>query len=366
MILSSAQVDINLAALRHNFQQVRALVGDKHPILAMIKANAYGHGLQEVALTLSQANAFGVANLSEAMDLRSVGITQPIVVMSGFNSALELEYCSQYQFIPVVHHVLQVSLLENTHLSKPISIYLKLDSGMTRLGFRSTEYLSVLKRLQTCACVQGPIVLMTHFADADSKNIAFTQLQYQRFVQLTANLSLPKSMANSAAILAHTNTWADWIRPGLILYGVSPFRDSLGQNHHLQPVMTLTSRLIALKTICKDETVGYGCTWRCPHDMDIAIAAIGYGDGYPWHAKHGTPVLLNGQRCPLLGRVSMDMIAIDISALKKVSLGDRVILWGESLPVEEIARCAQTIPYELLCNVTQRVQRHFSNESKHE
>jgi len=359
LILPRAQVDIDLGALVHNFSKVRELVGSKRSILSMIKANAYGHGLQQVALALNESDAFGVANVAEAIELREIGVAKPIIVMAGFLSLDELALFSQHQLTPVIHHESQVEMLEHARLLKPISVRLKLDSGMARLGFEPTEYLMVLKRLQACATVVGPVVLMTHFADADNNDKTFTELQTLRFMQLTTNLSLPKSMANSAAILSHPHSWADWVRPGLILYGGSPFLDKVGKDYDLRPVMTLSSRLIAVKQVRKGESVGYGCTWQCPHDTKVAIVAIGYGDGYPRHARHGTPVSIHGQRCELLGRVSMDMIAVDVSQLDNVDIGDRALLWGDGLPIEEIARCADTIPYELMCSITQRVERQY-------
>ncbi len=344
---------INLSALRHNLSIARRHAPDSR-IMAIIKANGYGHGSVAVAQALGQADAFGVACLDEAITLRETGIAQPIVLLEGVVHAADLNLVRGYQLELVIHHPQQISLFEQTS-GGAIPVWLKLDTGMHRLGVAPTQVTEMLQHLAQLETVAQPVRLMTHLANADDRQDDTTPQQVTRFDAATAELKLQSSIANSAGILGWPDTHRDWIRPGIMLYGVSPFVDSSAAEHELQPVMTLQSELIAVNRQQQGDPIGYGGSYRCPADMPVGVIAIGYGDGYPRHAPTGTPVLVNGKRLPLIGRVSMDMICVDLRDCPEAKIGDPVELWGAALPVEEIASQAGTIGYELLCQVTQRV-----------
>jgi alanine racemase len=239
---------------------------------------------------------------------------------------------------------------------KALAVWLKIDTGMNRLGFKAQDFSAVHQRLNQCAIVKQPVNLMTHFANADDKNDDKTLKQIQLFNDSVASYPGQRSMANSAGILGWKQSLTDWVRPGVMLYGISPFPDSTGEQIGLKPIMSLHSRLIAVKPIEQGDTVGYAGSWLCKQATTLGVVAIGYGDGYPRHAKSGTPVLVNGKRVPLIGRVSMDMITVDLATQPEAKPGDPVTLWGDGLAVEEIARYADTIPYTLVCGITQRVQ----------
>jgi alanine racemase len=365
----AAEAVIDLAALSANLEVVRRHAQGCR-IAAVIKANAYGHGMLRVARALRQADAFAVASIDEAVDLRLAGIEQPIILLEGFFSAEELLLIQHHRLTIVLHHQDQLQTLEdfisNRQLdtASPLSVWLKLDTGMHRLGFDPQRTVELVKRLQGCPLVNENLVLMTHLANADDRHDALTQQQIALFNNSVAALGdgqrINCSIANSAGILGWADSAissaSDWVRPGIMLYGASPFSDTHAADHDLRPVMTLKSRLIAIQTLKAGTAVGYGGHWQCPEDMRIGVVAIGYGDGYPRAAGNGTPVLLNGKRVSLIGRVSMDMIMIDLRGQDAAAIGDEVILWGEGLPVEEIAASAGTIAYELLCSVTHRVR----------
>ncbi len=344
---------INLSALRHNLSIARRHAPDSH-IMAIIKANGYGHGSVAIARALDLADTFGVACLDEAITLRQAGIEQPIVLLEGVLHAADLKLVREHQLELVVHHSTQVSLLEQNDGS-PIPVWLKLDTGMHRLGIPPGDVGEIRQRLERTTTVAQPIRLMTHLANADDRQDDTTRQQLACFDAATAELGLQASIANSAGILAWPDTHRDWVRPGIMLYGVSPLRDSSAVENELQPVMTLQSELIAVNQQRQGAPIGYGGSYRCPQDMPVGVVAVGYGDGYPRHAPNGTPVLVNGMRVPLIGRVSMDMICVDLRDCPDAGIGDPVVLWGDGLPVEEIALMAGTIGYELLCQVTQRV-----------
>lgn len=346
-------MQIDLSAIKHNLRQVRQFSPTAR-IMAMVKANGYGHGLLRVAHALSEVDALGVATLDEAMMLRVAGITKSIVVMCGFINAEELRVMSEQHLTAVIHHFEQISLLQQTQLNSPLQIWFKIDTGMHRLGFLPEEVPTAYAQLSSCASVAKPINLMTHLACSDEPGSTHTKQQIAVFNEI-AIWEGPKSLACSAAIMAWPQTHADWIRPGIMLYGVSPFAARSGVEFGLKPAMSLTARLMAIKKLKKGEAIGYGATWVCPEDMPIGIVSIGYGDGYPRQAKNGTPVLVGEKRCALVGRVSMDMITVDLRDHVDAAVGDRVLLWGPGLPVEEIARCVGTSGYELLCKVTARV-----------
>jgi alanine racemase len=352
----AAYAVLELDAVQHNLSKVRHCAPNAK-VMAVIKADGYGHGLLRMAKALQQADAFAVARVDEGTRLRKAGFTSRIAVLEGFTGADELTELLNYRLDAVVHSFSQLELLEaQTQITTSIGVWLKLDTGMNRLGFKEKEFSSAYQRLSKCALIQQPISLMTHFASADNINDDNTLKQINLFRQTVVDFPGKCSMANSAGILAWEPSLSDWVRPGIMLYGISPFLDSTGQQLGLRPVMTLHSRLIAVKSIEVGDTVGYGGSWTCQKPTILGVVAIGYGDGYPRYAKAGTPVLVNGKRVSLVGRVSMDMITVDLGIGADAKPGDPVILWGEGLPVEEIAYWADTIPYTLVCGVTQRVQ----------
>ncbi|MDT8426118.1 MAG: alanine racemase [Methyloprofundus sp.] len=356
MIPVAAHIELNMAALRHNVLRVRDYAPESK-IMAVIKANAYGHGLVRIAQNLSAAvDAFAVARLDEAIRLRESGIQGRILVLQGFTQADEIEALLHYQLDGVVHSEQQVQLLESVALSGALSVFLKIDTGMNRLGIRPEQCSALVLRLQKCHFVHQAIVFMTHFANADDLQDIKTTQQLAVFNEVTRIHVGEKCVANSAAIIAWPESRFDWIRPGLMLYGVSPMLVGSAEQLDLLPVMSLYARIIAIKHVKKGATVGYGASWIADKDICLGVISIGYGDGYPRHAQQGTPVLIANKRVPLIGRVSMDMLTVDLSDCSDVQLGEQVLLWGDGLPVEEIAACAGTIPYTLLCGITRRVQ----------
>jgi alanine racemase len=351
--LVSATIDTK--ALRHNLQAIRRHAPHSH-VMAVIKANAYGHGLITVARALQAADSFAVARVDEGLALREAGVNNRVVLLEGVFDAQQLEAAAQARFELVVHTPEQIALLRSSSLEHSFPVWLKLDSGMNRLGFKSAQFREAHAALSTLPTVSQPVNLFTHLASADEPKVTTTHTQLQAFAAATEGLAGQRCIENSAGVLAFPQAHADWVRPGLLLYGVSPFAGSVGTDFGLQPVMTLRTQVIAVKGLAVGEHVGYGGTWVATRPTALAIAAVGYGDGYPRSLPSESPVLVNGQRAGLAGRVSMDMIAIDVSDLPSIpKLGDPVVLWGEGLPVEEVARNAQTIPYELLCGISQRV-----------
>nr|NIP74019.1 alanine racemase [Gammaproteobacteria bacterium]NIR99004.1 alanine racemase [Gammaproteobacteria bacterium]NIT64633.1 alanine racemase [Gammaproteobacteria bacterium]NIV21606.1 alanine racemase [Gammaproteobacteria bacterium]NIX11317.1 alanine racemase [Gammaproteobacteria bacterium] len=280
---------------------------------------------------------------------------RPVVLLEGFFDTQELETFSAHGLQAVVHHESQLELLESTRLKRPISVWLKVDTGMHRLGFAPGAVKGVWQRLRRCASVGDDVRLMTHFAWADDPESPMTDRQARAFEEAVQDLPGERSLANSGAILGWPRTHADWVRPGIMLYGATPFLKGAGADHGLQPAMSLRTELIAVNRCRRGETVGYGGAWVCPEDMPVGVAAAGYGDGYPRHAEAGTPVLVGGRRVTLVGRVSMDMICLDLRGHAEAQVGEEVVLWGEGLPVETVAQHAGTIGYELLCRISPRV-----------
>jgi alanine racemase len=350
-------VTIDLAALRHNLARVRALA-PKSKVMAVVKADGYGHGLERVARALADAEAFGVAALSDAERLRAIGLRNRIVLLSGFDEAADLDLLRALDVDTVVHHDAQLAMLEadGRGSGEPIRVWLKFDTGMHRLGFDPTRAAELHARLKALPNVSEELVAMTHFASSDEFCGAQTVGQMRQFAGIAATMGTPASLSNSAGVLGWPDAHRDWVRAGGALYGLSVVDGKCGADFGLQPVMKLSTRLIAINRVAKGERVGYSATWECPEDMDVGVAAIGYGDGYPRTVPSGTPVLVNGQRAPLVGRVSMDLMTIDLRTLPNAKVGDEVTLWGPELPVEEIATAAGTISYELTCSITRRVR----------
>ena len=350
----AARATVDTAALQHNLRTVRR-VAPRSRVMAVIKANAYGHGLVGVARALREADAFAVARLEEAVALREAGLDNTIVLLEGVFEAAQLPLAASLGLDLVVHSREQLAMLEAAQLPRPMDVWLKLDTGMNRLGFPPDEAQAAAERLVACPGVAPGPRLMTHLACADERDAAVTDAQLQRFSEALGALPGERSVANSAGLLWRRDSHAEWVRPGIMLYGVSPFADQVGADLDLRPAMQLVSTVIALRTVRRGERVGYGGVWTAREDTRLAIVAIGYGDGYPRQLGSGAPVLARGRRAPLAGRISMDMIAVDVTLVPQVTVGDAVTLWGPELPVEELARIARTIPYELLCGVTQRV-----------
>jgi alanine racemase len=351
---------IHTDALRHNLSQVRARA-PRSRVMAVVKADGYGHGLERVARALQGADAFGVAALSDAERLRAAGLSQPIVLLSGFDAADDLPQLRRLNVETVVHHATQLAMLEQAPDGDPIRCWLKVDSGMHRLGFAPEAVRDAYARMQAMPAVAESIVLMNHFASSDefpdaTGDGAQTRAQMRVFDDATAGLSGERSLANSAAVLGWPDAHADWVRPGGALYGISVVDGTTGADFDLRPAMTLGTRLIAVNRVRKGERIGYSATWTCPEDMPIGVAAIGYGDGYPRHTPSGTHVLLDGRRAPIVGRVSMDLMTLDLRGHPDAKPGDPVVLWGDGLPVETIAAAADTIGYELVCSITRRVR----------
>lgn len=324
-------------------------------VLAVIKANAYGHGIVTAARALAGADAFAVARLPEALALREAGIAARIVLLEGVQDARELDVAASRGLELFVHRHEQIDMLERRRNPPAFRIWLKIDTGMGRLGFRPPDVPRAVARLAACRSVAQPPLLATHLAESELRGNARTRAQLGRFAQATAGLPGERSIANSAGLVAWPEARADWVRPGIMLYGVSPFPGSNGAELGLRPVMTFETTVIAVKDIAAGERVGYGGAWTAPAPARIAIAAAGYGDGYPRSAPNGTPVLVKGRAAALVGRVSMDMLATDVSGRGDVVPGDPVQLWGPALPVERVAGAAGTIGYELICRVSRRV-----------
>jgi alanine racemase len=345
---------IDSAALRANLQVVRACAPGRR-VMAVVKANAYGHGLVGTALALADADAFAVARLEEAVALREAGLKRRVVLLEGVFNNAQLQEAARLDLDLVVHQDLQLALLENDTGEQRLRLWLKVDTGMNRLGFRPEQFAAAWQRLSHLVPAARELRVLTHLAGADEEDGCFTAEQLARLRPLVEGLGVELSIANSAAILAQPATHADWVRPGLALYGLSPFPGRRGSHFGLRPAMTLESTVIAVRDLPAGERVGYGGSWRAPRAARLAIIAAGYGDGLLRSLGNGAPVMIAGQRAPLVGNVSMDMIAADVSGLPGVAVGDRVELWGAALPVEELAAAGGTIPYELVCSVSQRV-----------
>lgn len=346
--------NIDLTALQHNLKKVKEYAPETK-VMAMIKANGYGHGILAIAKALKHVGALGVARIHEAVQLRQAGINTPIVLMEGITDASELPLLAEYDLGTVLHSDYQVKLLEQGASYQYPYVWLKLNTGMNRLGFPIKAFHEIYQRVQQIKSIQEIRGVMTHFASADEIDNSFTSEQIALFNDTTSKISISKSLANSAAIIAWKNSHADWIRPGLMLYGVSPFADKVGKQLGLEPVMTLSSQLIAINHCKKGDKVGYNGIYQCEEDMPVGVVAIGYGDGYPRYLQGKTPILVNGIETQIVGRVSMDMLAVDLRPINNAQIGDKITLWGKGLPIERIAQAAQTSVYELLAGLTSRV-----------
>jgi len=341
-----ARALIDLAALRHNYRLARTRHGGR--ALAVVKANAYGHGALRCAQTLAaEADGFAVACLEEALALRAGGIAQPILLLEGVFEVAELEQVVQHDLWLVVHHEAQLRMIETTALAARLHVWLKVNSGMNRAGFVDAAVAAAWLRLQASGKVAA-ITLMTHFAQADEPQLSTTLEQIERFDRAAHGLSGAHSLANSAAILGWPQAHRDWARPGILLYGADPMP---GENNGLQPVMSLLSSVMAVRDIAPGEALGYGARYVATRRTRVGLVAMGYADGYPRAVPDGTPVAIDGQASRIIGRVSMDMLTVDLSALPDAGIGSQVELWGREVAINRVAAAAGTIAYELLCNV---------------
>ena len=352
-----AQALIDLAALRHNYQLARQCSGGK--ALAVVKADAYGHGAVLCAQALqAEADGFAVACIEEALELRAAGITQPILLLEGFFEASELALIDQHQLWCVVHSLWQLDAIEQARLSRPLQVWLKLDSGMHRVGLFPEQYQAAYRRLQASGKVDK-IVLMSHFARADELDCPRTEEQLAVFNAAREGLQAEVSLRNSPAILGWPQVPSDWVRPGIMLYGATPFEQSQALAAQLKPVMTLQSQIINVRELPVGEPVGYAARFVAERPTRVGVVAMGYADGYPRHAPTGTPVAVDGQLTRIIGRVSMDMLTVDLTDLPQAGLGSRVELWGAQVLASDVATQAQTIPYQIFCNL-RRVPRLYS------
>lgn len=351
------RIEVNKDSICHNIAQVKAYVPGKQ-VIAMVKADAYGCGVSAVVPILDlSVDAFGVACLEEARHVRQY-TQKPCILFQGVFTEDELFYLAQNHFEVVVHQKEQLQWILKAKLDKPIRVWVKIDTGMHRLGFMPDECTDVISALQTCAWVQDNIGVMTHFSSADTPESITNHMQYETFqhLRLSSEGIFTRSIGNSAAILSIPELLLDAVRPGIMLYGVSPFFEKEGESIGLKPAMQFVSALTAIHTYAKGERIGYGATWEASRLSRIGVVAAGYGDGYPRHISADTPVYINGHYVPIVGRISMDMLTVDLTDYPEIELGSRVELWGENLPVERIAHSAGTIGYELICQVSPRVR----------
>jgi alanine racemase len=353
-----ARALIDLQALRHNYRLARETTGAK--ALAVIKADAYGHGAVQVAQALeADANGFAVACIEEALELRAAGIRAPILLLEGFFEADELALIAEHDLWCVVHSLWQLEAIEQTPVHKPLTVWLKLDSGMHRVGLHPKDFQAGYQRLQASAKV-AKIVIMSHFARADELDSPSSAEQLAVFEAARKGISAEISLRNSPAVMGWPEVPSDWVRPGIMLYGATPFDRPQVVADQLQPVMTLESKVISVRELPAGEPVGYGATFITERSSRIGVVAMGYADGYPREAPTGTPVLIDGQPSQLLGRVSMDMLCVDLSHLPSAGLGSRVELWGKNVLASDVASRAGTIPYRIFCNL-RRVPRFYQN-----
>ena len=345
------QASISLAALRHNYGVAKRAAPHSR-VLAVVKANAYGHGIERAARALAAADGFATLELDGAVRLRERGFGGTILLLEGFFDPSEIAEVAARELALVVHDDEQLAALEAHRPAKPLDVYFKINTGMNRLGFPVAAARANLERLRASGLARS-ITLMTHFATSELADGIREAMR--RFGEATSGIDLPRSLANSAAIFAHPDAHADVARLGIALYGATPFPDRTAESLGVRPAMTLSSRIIAVQDLMPGECVGYGAEFRSMAPMRIGVVACGYADGYPRHARSGTPVLVDGVRTNVVGRVSMDMMTVDLSPVPGARVGTPVVLWGEGLPIDEVAMFAGTVGYELMCAVAPRV-----------
>ncbi|CAG9296541.1 alanine racemase [Celerinatantimonas diazotrophica] len=355
----TAEAVVDLAALRNNLARLKSCQPDSK-MVAVVKGNAYGHGSVEVSRALNEwVDSFAVARFEEAVVLRHAGISKPIVLLEGCFDQDETDQAIALNFQPVIQNDEQIAWIRQSLVTEKTNFWLKVDTGMHRLGFSLEEIADKHRELLKLAAVDSFVGFVSHLSCADEQDSSRTDEQLAHFIEATKTLVGPRSLANSAALLTRRDIAFDKARPGIALYGVTPFAGRCGQDEQLEPVMTLKSKLIAVRDHKKGEPVGYGGLWQSQSDTRLGVVAIGYGDGYPRTMPTGTPVLVNGRKVPLVGRVSMDMLTVDLGAQASDRVGDEVILWGKGNPVEPLAERVGTIGYELLIQLTSRVKRTY-------
>lgn len=343
--------------LLHNLQVIKGMLKPTTKVVVMVKANAYGHGLRSTSLRLDgNVDMLGVASIDEAIALRKAGVNAAILLAEGVFEPNELLIAATERFHVVFHNEKQVEWLEKSSLPMPIEAYIKVNSGMGRLGFSLDEAKHFYDKISACRQVMKPITIMSHFACADDKSHPLNQQQIQSLKSLTDTISGKISFCNSAAIFNFPECHYNYVRPGLAIYGVSPISGISGHELGLKPVMTVQSSLISVQQMKKGDVVGYGARYTCPEDMLVGVVAFGYGDGYPITAKDGAPILVNNIECSLIGRVSMDMIMVDLRSCPNASIGDLVVLWGEGLAIERLIPYTENIAWDMLTGVQHRVK----------
>ena len=343
--------EVDRAAIAANLARVRRYAPGSE-VMAVVKANAYGHGLQRILPALAGADGLALVELDAALELRASGYRRPITLLEGFFDARELDPIASHSIGIVVHDVEQVRMLEHATPPRPVDVHVKANTGMNRLGFPPGDMAQMCRRLANASAVAG-VRLMMHFARADEHDGIAEPLA--RFEDACAGLPYRRSLANSAGVVRYGEIGGDSVRPGIMLYGATPFADRSAAALGLAPAMTLRTQLIGVQMLERGASVGYGEAFRAPQPMRIGVVACGYADGYPRHAPNGTPVLVCGHRVPMAGRVSMDLVTVDLSSVPQAAIGSDVVLWGAGLPVDEVATAAGTVGYELLCAVAPRV-----------
>ncbi|SFS40333.1 alanine racemase [Succinivibrio dextrinosolvens] len=359
--MESVTALIDKQALIHNIKVIKDKAKDSK-VIAVIKANAYGHGAIAVANALKdKVEGFAVARIGEAMDLRRDGIKNPIFLLEGFYNDDDLPFISKYDLYTAVNTMEQVEAIERVSFSKPIHVWIQVDIGMHRLGSNDKATIAKIKsRLEKCDKVIKPLGLLSHLSVADTPaEFEYNKTQISNFFDFAKDIQGDLCLTNSAGIFDWQNSHTQWIRPGIVMYGISPFEDRTGEDLGLKPVMTLKSNLIAINKVKKGDKIGYGAYYVADKDTTIGIVSCGYGDGYPRTAPNGTPVLINGRYVKTAGHVCMDMLFVDLGENCTDKVGDEVILWGKGLPVEKISALCNTIPYELICHVMPRVEFVF-------
>ncbi len=357
----TAEAVINLKSLSDNYDRLKQQC-ENRSVIAVIKGDAYGHNAIKTAQTLAQADMFAVSRIEEALELRAAGIHQPVLLLEGVFCQRDLEIAASEGFHTAIHCQEQLEDLRQANINTPISVWLKLDTGMHRLGVQPYELSDYVGQIHATNKLAGPVGFMSHFSCADDLDSLTTKRQIELFLSQTAPFPGPKTLANSAGILYWPNSHLDFQRAGIALYGISPNEEQVGKQHGLKPAMTLKSKLIAVRSHHANQPVGYGETWSSQQDTSIGVVAMGYGDGYPRSIPEATPVYINGREAPIVGRVSMDMITVDLGPHALDCVGDDVEFWGENLAIEKVAKHIGTIPYELTIKLTQRVHRRYISQ----
>ena len=350
---------INLSHLKNNLASIRKIASHSK-IMAVVKADAYGHGALKICQHLADADAFSVACVNEALELRESGSEKPILALQGFNTVKELQLAVTHKVQVAIHQVEQLKILQSISPAPVLDVYIKLDTGMHRLGFDPSQFKQIAVEINSALSPASNVSVMTHLACADEVNSSATQQQLDLFDQALSGQQYSQSIANSAGILAWPQSHRDWVRPGLMLYGVNPLTADIGNASHvdLHPVMRFCAPVISIKKCKQGERIGYGGEYCCSRDMVIGIVAVGYADGYPWHLSRAPELSIRGKRAPIVGCVSMDMITVDLSSVD-AQVGDEAELWGNDISVTKVAKDAETISYELLCAAGNAVHRKY-------